>query len=150
MRRLVAFLPLAALLALVALFGGWSLWRSSEVVPEAMVGKPLPALTIARLSGGAPAGLRLMAAAPKAGDYVLASGTGHTVRELAQVAFACVGLDAALYLRVDPQLVRPPETSRPLGDWSRARDLLGWAPQIPFEELIAEMVAADLAALTGA
>jgi GDPmannose 4,6-dehydratase len=96
------------------------------------------------------AGLRLMAAAPKAGDYVLASGTGHTVRELAQVAFACVGLDAALYLRVDPQLVRPPETSRPLGDWSRARDLLGWAPQIPFEELIAEMVAADLAALTGA
>jgi len=63
-RRLVAFLPLAALLALVALFGGWSLWRSSEVVPEAMVGKPLPALTIARLSGGAPAGLRLMARGP--------------------------------------------------------------------------------------
>jgi len=66
------------------------------------------------------------------------------------VAFACVGLDAALYLRVDPALVRPPETSRPIGDWGRAREVLGWTPQISFEELIAEMVAADLAALAAA
>ncbi len=64
MRRLVAFLPLAALLALVALFGGWSIWRSAEVTPEAMVGKPLPALTVARLAGGGPANLRAAARGP--------------------------------------------------------------------------------------
>jgi GDPmannose 4,6-dehydratase len=94
------------------------------------------------------AALRLMAAAPQPGDYVLASGVGRTVRELAAVAFACVGLDAGRYLRIDPELVRPPETTRPLGDSRRARELLGWAPQISFEQLIGEMVAADLAALT--
>ena len=57
-------------------------------------------------------GLRLMAAAPEPGDYVLASGVGRTVRELVDVAFACVGLEAERYLRVDPALVRPRERRR--------------------------------------
>jgi GDPmannose 4,6-dehydratase len=93
------------------------------------------------------AGLRLMAAAPQPGDYVLSSGVGHTVRELVEVAFACVGLEAAQHLRVDPELFRPPEASLAVGDSRRARELLGWTPQSTFEQLIAEMVAADLAAL---
>jgi GDPmannose 4,6-dehydratase len=93
------------------------------------------------------AGLRLMAAAPEPGDYVLASGVGRTVRQLVDVAFACVGLDASHYLRVDPQLVRPPESSPAVGDSTRARERLDWHPQTAFEQLIAEMVAADLAAL---
>ena len=90
---------------------------------------------------------RLMAAAPQPGDYVLSSGVGHTVRELVEVAFACVGLEAAQHLRVDPELFRPPEASLAVGDSRRARELLGWTPQSTFEQLIAEMVAADLAAL---
>ena len=93
------------------------------------------------------AGLRLMAAAPAPGDYVLSSGVGRTVRELVDTAFACVGLEAERYLRVDQALVRPPEGSLVIGDSTLARESLGWSPQIGFEALIAEMVAADLAAL---
>jgi GDPmannose 4,6-dehydratase len=95
-------------------------------------------------------GLRLMAAAPAPGDYVFASGVGRTVRDLVDVAFACVGLDAAAHLRVDPALVRAPEASPAVGDSGRARAQLGWSPQTSFEDLIAEMIAADLAALTAA
>jgi GDPmannose 4,6-dehydratase len=91
-------------------------------------------------------GLRLMADAAEPGDYVLASGMGRTVRELVDLAFACVGLDAERYLRVDPQLVRPRETQAAVGDATRARERLGWSPRTSFEQLIAEMVAADLAA----
>ena len=91
--------------------------------------------------------LRLMAAAREPGDYVLASGVGHTVRELVDVAFACVGLEAERYLRTDPALVRPPEGSFAIGDPTRACERLGWSAQTSFEQLIAEMVAADLAAL---
>ncbi len=93
--------------------------------------------------------LRAMAAAPEPGDFVLASGVGRTVRELVEVAFACVGLEADRYLRVDPALVRPPEASPAIGDPTRARERLGWSARTGFEELIAEMVAADLAALAG-
>ena len=96
------------------------------------------------------AGLRLMAAAPEPADYVLASGVGRTVRQLVEVAFACVGVDASRHLRVDPTLVRPPEASPAIGDSTRARERLGWCAQTGFEQLIAEMVAADLASLRSA
>ena len=92
------------------------------------------------------AGLRSMAAAPAPGDYVLASGVGRTVRQLVEVAFACVGLDAAGLVDVEEVLVRPRESSPPVGDASKARRALGWEPRTSFEELIAEMVAADVAA----
>jgi GDPmannose 4,6-dehydratase len=95
-------------------------------------------------------GLRLMAAADEPGDYVLASGVGHSVRELVELAFGQVGLDPDRYLRVDPALVRPPEREPVLGDPSRARERLGWSVRTSFEQLIAEMVEADLAALTAA
>ena len=94
-------------------------------------------------------GLQLMATAPEPGDYVLASGVGRTVRELVDVAFACVGLDAERYLRVDPALVRPPEAEPAIGDATRARERLGWSPRTSFEGLIGEMVAADLDELSG-
>lgn len=95
-------------------------------------------------------GLRAMAAAPEPDDYVLASGVGRTVRELVDVAFACVGLEAEPYLRVDPALVRPHEPSPAIGDPARARERLGWGAETSFEQLIATMVAADLAAIGGA
>jgi GDPmannose 4,6-dehydratase len=83
----------------------------------------------------------------RADDYVLASGVGRTVREFAQVAFGCVGLEAESYLRVDPELVRAPETTLNIGDPSRARAQLGWEPQLSFEDLVGRMVQADLSAL---
>lgn len=81
------------------------------------------------------------------GDYVLASGVPHTVAEFAQAAFACVELDAERYLRVDPARVRAPERTPSVGDPSRARERLGWTPELSFEQLVERMVRADLRAL---
>jgi GDPmannose 4,6-dehydratase len=84
------------------------------------------------------------------GDYVLASGVAHTVAELARTAFACVGLDAEDYLRVDSSLVRAPESTPSVGDPSRARAVLGWRAALSFDELVERMVQADLRSLQGA
>jgi len=93
------------------------------------------------------AGMRLMAAAEEPGDYVLASGVGHTVSELIELAFSALGLEAADHVRVDPALVRAPEGEPAVGDPLLARERLGWSTQTSFEQLVAEMVAADVAAL---
>jgi GDPmannose 4,6-dehydratase len=79
-------------------------------------------------------------------DYVFASGVAHTVEELAQTAFACVGLDAQRYVRVDPALARAPEATVSVGDPSRARERLGWVAQMGFEQLVQRMVEADMLA----
>jgi GDPmannose 4,6-dehydratase len=78
------------------------------------------------------------------GDYIVASGVPHTVAELAEVAFGCLGLDARRYIRVDADLVRAYEDIPLVGDPARARDRLGWQPTLTFEQLIERMVAADL------
>jgi GDPmannose 4,6-dehydratase len=83
----------------------------------------------------------------QARDYVLASGVGRTVREFAQVAFACVGLEAERYLRQDQTLVRAPERTLNIGDPTRAREELGWRAQLSFEGLVERMVQFDLRAL---
>lgn len=83
-------------------------------------------------------------------DYVLASGVPHTVAELAEAAFACVDLKAERYLRVDPELVRPPESTPNVGDPAKARAVLGWEPTLSFTELVERMVRADLHALSAA
>jgi GDPmannose 4,6-dehydratase len=80
-------------------------------------------------------------------DYVIASGTGRTVRDFVAAAFAALDLDWEAHVRVDPALVRAPEPVAPVGDAARARERLGWAPEHSFEDLVGEMVAADLAAL---
>jgi GDPmannose 4,6-dehydratase len=92
-------------------------------------------------------GAWLMLQQERPGDYVLASGVPHTVAELARAAFACVGLDAERYLRADPSLVRPPETTPSVGDPRKAHALLGWEPRVGFEELVERMVQADLRSL---
>jgi GDPmannose 4,6-dehydratase len=83
-------------------------------------------------------------------DYVFASGVGHTVAELARVAFACVGLDAERYIRIDPKLERPPEPTPSIGDPRKARERLGWQATLSFEQLVRRMVDAELSALSGA
>ncbi|MEJ7798595.1 MAG: GDP-mannose 4,6-dehydratase [Solirubrobacteraceae bacterium] len=92
-------------------------------------------------------GYRLMLQCDEPGDVILAGGVGRTVGELADTAFAVVGLRAAEYIRVDRKLVRPPERTPPVGDTTRARERLGWEPEISFREMIEEMVQADLAEL---
>ena len=81
-------------------------------------------------------------------DYVVASGENHSVGELAEIAFAHVGLSARDHVREDPKLFRPAEVDQLIGDASRARERLGWHPAVSFPELVRMMVDADLARLT--
>jgi len=92
--------------------------------------------------------LSLQAATPH--DFVFASGTGRTVGDLVDVAFAAAGISPEGRIRVDPSFVRPAEPTPQIGDASRARRELDWTPKITFEAMIGEMVATDLAELRAA
>lgn len=81
---------------------------------------------------------------PQPGDYVVATGIMHSVRDFCDLAFRAAGLDYREFVIVDPAYVRPAEVIALRGDISRARANLGWEPRIGFEELVAEMVEADL------
>ena len=77
-------------------------------------------------------------------DYVVGTGTMHTVRDLCAAAFGHVGLDWKKYVKIDPRFVRPAEVDTLLADASRAKQELGWTPRVTFEELVKMMVDADL------
>jgi len=77
-------------------------------------------------------------------DYVIATGTDHSVRDLCRLAFERVGLDYEKYVVVDEKLLRPAEVDQLLGDSTKARQELGWEPTVGFEELIHMMVDADM------
>jgi GDPmannose 4,6-dehydratase len=76
-------------------------------------------------------------------DYVVATGETHSVAEFADWAFAHVGLSWQDYVRVDPALLRPAEVDLLIGDYSKAREKLGWEPTVRFDELVRMMVDAD-------
>jgi len=77
-------------------------------------------------------------------DYVIATGQAHSVRELVDVSFSHLGLDPEDYVRTDPRFLRPAEVEHLVGDYSKAREKLGWEPRTSFEELVRLMVDADL------
>lgn len=102
--------------------------------------------------------------ADRPGDYVLATGETHTVREFCERAFARLGMTLGFrgsgvdeigvdietgraVVRVDPRYFRPTEVDLLVGDASRAREVLGWTPHVTFAQLVDMMVDADLAAL---
>ena len=91
----------------------------------------------------------LMLQQDSADDYVIATGTKHSVRELVEVAFQRVGLDWRAHVRTDPALLRPAEVDHLVGDAAKAKAILGWTPTVSFEGLIEMMVDADLARLSG-
>ena len=91
----------------------------------------------------------LMLQQEKADDYVIATGVSHSVRQLVEAAFGHVGLDWRRYVRVEQAFLRPAEVDHLIGDASKARRVLGWEPQVHFEQLIGMMVDADLARLSG-
>lgn len=78
-------------------------------------------------------------------DYVFASGLGHSVGDLIDLAFRLCGLDAQEHVVVNPAFVREPERTAPVGDPSRAHRVLGWLPEYTFDQVIEEMVEHDLA-----
>jgi GDPmannose 4,6-dehydratase len=80
-------------------------------------------------------------------DYVIATGVVHSVEDFARLAFACVGLDYRDHVVTDERFRRPAEVDFLMGDASKARAALGWNPATTFEQLVAEMVAADCEAM---
>jgi GDPmannose 4,6-dehydratase len=106
-------------------------------------------------------GMWLMLQQPEPDDYVLATGEEHSVREFVEKAFACVGRDiewrgagvaekgvdardGRVLIEIDERYFRPTETDALVGDPSKARQKLGWRHKVMFDELVREMVDADL------
>jgi GDPmannose 4,6-dehydratase len=106
-------------------------------------------------------GMWLIVQQPEPDDYVLATGEEHSVREFVEKAFACVGRtikwrgsglaeqgidarDDRVLIEIDQHYFRPTETDALLGDPSKARQKLGWRHKVSFDELVREMVDADL------
>ncbi|MFH1269163.1 MAG: GDP-mannose 4,6-dehydratase [Planctomycetota bacterium] len=77
-------------------------------------------------------------------DYVVATGRQHSVGELVELAFDCVGLNWKEHVEIDPKLLRPAEVNTLCGDAGKARTVLGWEPTVSFPELVQMMVDADL------
>ena len=87
--------------------------------------------------------LTLEAADPM--DYVVATGTAHSLEDFLVAAFAAAGLgDPWPYVRQDPSLIRPAEVVELRGDATKAREQLGWEPQVLFHKIVEEMVNIDL------
>jgi GDPmannose 4,6-dehydratase len=91
--------------------------------------------------------MHLMLQQPEPDDYVVATGETHTVREFCERAFSRAGLDWERHVKIDERFYRPAEVDLLIGDASKARDTLGWQPRYSFEQLVDEMVDADIKAL---
>ena len=78
----------------------------------------------------------------------MATGEAHSVAEFCERAIAEVDLDYRKYGITDERFRRPSEVDQLIGDSSKARKVLGWAPKYSFEELVREMVQSDLEAVT--
>jgi GDPmannose 4,6-dehydratase len=81
---------------------------------------------------------------PTPQDYVVGTGTTHSVRDLVEAAFGRVGLDWRKHVKTDPRYMRPAEVDLLQADPGRAKRELGWSPSVGFEELVSMMVDADL------
>lgn len=90
--------------------------------------------------------MHLMLQQSEPDDFVIASGTAHSVREFCERAFAHAGLDYRKHVKVDDRLKRPAEVDTLVGDASKARNELGWTAKFTFEDLVSEMVTSDLEA----
>ena len=86
----------------------------------------------------------LMLQADEPGDFVVATGEQHSVREFCEIAFSTVGLSLDDYVGIDPRFYRPAEVETLLGNPAKAKSELGWEPQVTFEQLVTMMVEEDL------
>jgi GDPmannose 4,6-dehydratase len=89
----------------------------------------------------------LMVQQDKPDDYVVATGRTTTIRDMCKIAFEHAGLDMDKFVVIDPAFFRPAEVDVLLGNPAKAKEKLGWQPEISLEEMIVEMVEADLTRL---
>ena len=94
------------------------------------------------------AAMWLMLQQDEADDYVLATGRTTSIRDMCRMAFGHVGLSYEDHVVIDPQLFRPAEVDKLQGDASKAAARLGWTPRISLEDMICEMVDADMKRLS--
>jgi GDPmannose 4,6-dehydratase len=89
----------------------------------------------------------LMLQQDEPGDYIIATGETHSVREFLEVAIQAAGLTGTIsdYVDFDQSLIRPSEVDLLIGDASKAKERLGWEPRVKFEELVNRMMQNDLA-----
>ena len=90
--------------------------------------------------------MHLMLQQPTPDDFVVATGQTQSVRDFCQLAFSEVGLNYQDYVTTDPRYFRPAEVELLIGDYSKAKKVLGWEPTCSFEELVKDMVHADVEA----
>jgi GDPmannose 4,6-dehydratase len=87
----------------------------------------------------------MMLQQPHPDDYVIATGRTHSVRDFVRIAFEAAGLGSfEPYVVIDPRFVRPAEVDRLIGYPAKAKRVLGWEPEMSFEELVATMVESDI------
>jgi GDPmannose 4,6-dehydratase len=89
--------------------------------------------------------MHMMLQQTDASDYVIASGQTTSIREFCRLAFSHAGLDYEEHVRVDPRFLRPAEVDVLHGDAAKAKQRLGWSPEVSLADMVAEMVEADLA-----
>ena len=82
-------------------------------------------------------------------DFVVATGETYSVREFCEIAFGHVGLNWEDHVVIDEAFYRPAEVDLLVGDPTKAHDVLGWKPEVGFQDLVTMMVDADLALLEG-
>jgi GDPmannose 4,6-dehydratase len=88
----------------------------------------------------------LMLQQEKPEDFVIATGETHSVREFVEAAFAYAGITDGIekYVKIDSRFIRPSEVDLLIGDATKAKDILGWKPEIKFDDLVAIMMENDL------
>jgi len=92
----------------------------------------------------------LMLQQPEADDYIVSTGTTHSIRDFLTVAFGEVGIDDwEPYVVVNPEFFRPAEVIDIVGDSSKAREVLGWEPKINFHQIVTMMIESDLREQSG-
>jgi len=92
----------------------------------------------------------LMLQQPEADDYIVSTGTTHSIRDFLTVAFGEVGIDDwEPYVVVNPEFFRPAEVVDIVGDSSKAREVLGWEPKIDFHQIVTMMIESDLREQSG-
>lgn len=86
----------------------------------------------------------LMLQQDKPDDYVIGTGTQHSVQEFIDEAFATAGLDKNEYVKIDQKFMRPSEVDTLIGDATKAKSVLGWTPKVDFKLLVKKMVEHDI------
>jgi GDPmannose 4,6-dehydratase len=86
----------------------------------------------------------MMMQQPKADDFVIATGETHSVKELVETAFSYLNLDYKDFVVIDDRFIRPADVELLIGDSSKAKEKLGWRPDVNFENLVKMMVDADM------